>query len=58
VPSHRFLRLLLQFYGLQLHHLAPLEILHIAAFVTLYEAYVGIESDFNLWNYFFRVRFR
>jgi hypothetical protein len=32
---HQLLSLLLQFYGLELHHLIPLEILHIAAFVTL-----------------------
>jgi hypothetical protein len=52
VPAHRFLRFLLQFYGLELHHLTPSGILHIAAFVTLCETYMGIESHFNLWNYF------
>jgi hypothetical protein len=36
VHSHRFLHLVLQFYGLELHHLTPLGILHIAAFMTLY----------------------
>jgi hypothetical protein len=30
-----------------------LGILHIAAFVTLYEAFMGIEPHFDLWNYFF-----
>jgi hypothetical protein len=54
VPSHRFLCLLLQFYGLELHHLTPLGILHVAAFVTLHEAYMGVEPHFDLWNYFFR----
>jgi hypothetical protein len=29
-------------------------ILHMVAFVTLCEAYMGIEPHFNLWNYFFR----
>jgi hypothetical protein len=48
VPSHQFLRSLLQFYGLKLHHLTPSGILHIAAFVTLYETYMGIEPHFNL----------
>jgi hypothetical protein len=38
--------------------LTPLGILHIAAFVTLCKAYMGITPHFNLWNYFFRVRFR
>jgi hypothetical protein len=49
-PSHRFLYSLLQFYGLELHHLTPSGILYIAAFVTLCEAH------FNLWNYFFHAR--
>jgi hypothetical protein len=35
VPSHRFLCLLLQFYGLELHHLTSSGILHIAAFACL-----------------------
>jgi hypothetical protein len=52
-PSHRFLRLLLLFYGLELHHLTPSGVLHIVAFVTLCEAYMGIEPHFNLWNYFY-----
>jgi hypothetical protein len=38
--------------------LTPSGILHIAAFVTLCEAYIGIEPHFNLWNYFFRARLR
>jgi hypothetical protein len=49
IPSHQFLHLLLQFYGLELHHLIPSRILHIAAFVTLCEAYMGLEPHFNLW---------
>jgi hypothetical protein len=56
VPSHQFHHSLLQFYGLELHHLTPLGILHIVAFVTLCEAYMGIERHFNMWNYFFRAR--
>jgi hypothetical protein len=56
VPSHRFLYSLLQFYNLELHHLTPSGILHMAAFVTLCEAYMVIEPHFNLWNYFFRAR--
>jgi hypothetical protein len=56
VPSHQFLYLLLQFYGLELHHLTPLGILHIAAFVTMCEAYMGIEPHLDLWNYFFCAR--
>jgi hypothetical protein len=56
VPSHQFLCSPLQHYCLELHNLAPLGILHIAAFMTLCEAYMGIDSHFDLWNYFFYVR--
>jgi hypothetical protein len=53
VPSHRFLCSLLRSYGLELHHLTPSGILHMVAFVTLCETYIGIEPHFNLWSYFF-----
>jgi hypothetical protein len=33
--------------------LTPSGILHMAAFVTLCEAFIGIEPHFNLWSYFF-----
>jgi hypothetical protein len=52
VSSHRFLHFLLQFYDLELHHLAPSVILNMVAFVTLCEAYMGIEPHFNMSNYF------
>jgi hypothetical protein len=58
VPSHRFLRLLLQLYVLKLHHLIPSLILHIAAFVTLCKAYMRIEPHFDFWNYFFHIQVR
>jgi hypothetical protein len=53
VSSHIFLHSLLQFYDSELHHLTPSGILHMVAFVTLCEDYMGIEPHFNLWNYFF-----
>jgi hypothetical protein len=40
----------------ELHHLAPSGVLHIATFVTLGEAYLGIDPDHDLWKYFFGVR--
>jgi hypothetical protein len=40
------------------HHLTPSGILHIAAFVTLCEAYMGIEPHFDLRNYFFHAQIR
>jgi hypothetical protein len=55
-PSHQFLHSLLQYYGLVMHILIPSRILHIAAFMTLCEAYLGVDSEFDLWSYFFDVR--
>jgi hypothetical protein len=54
VASNRFLHSLLYFYDLELHHLTPSRILHMAAFMTLCEACMGIEPHFDLWKYFFR----
>jgi hypothetical protein len=31
-------------------------LLHIATFVSLYEAYMGVDPEFNMWTYFFHVR--
>jgi hypothetical protein len=53
VSSHRFLRSLLWLYDLELHHLTPSGILHMAAFVTLCEANIGIEPHFHMWSYIF-----
>jgi hypothetical protein len=43
-PSHQFLRSLLSHYCLELHNLTPSRVLHIAAFVTLCEAYKRTRS--------------
>jgi hypothetical protein len=43
-------------YGVQLHHLTPNSILHIACFVTLSESFLGIEPHFLLWKFLFRLR--
>jgi hypothetical protein len=53
MPPHRFLHSLLRYYSLELHHLTPLGVLHIAAFMTLCEAYLGIDPELNQWKYFF-----
>lgn len=52
-PVHPFLRGLLYFYGLQLHHLSPNSILHIACYVMLCEAFLGCLSHFGLWCKYF-----
>jgi hypothetical protein len=56
LPSHRFLHSLLWSYGLELHHLTRSGILHMADFVTLCEAYIGIEPPLKLWSHFFHAR--
>jgi hypothetical protein len=56
VPLHWFLCSLLQQYSLELHNLTPSGVLHIMAFMTLCDAYMGIDPQVDLWNYFFRVR--
>jgi hypothetical protein len=54
--SHRFLWSLPRSYGLELHHLTPSGILHMAAFVTLCEAYITIEPPLNMWSHFYWAR--
>lgn len=54
-PLHPFFRGL-HFYALQLHHRTPNWILHIACFITLCEAFQGIEPHFGLWRKYFQVK--
>jgi hypothetical protein len=53
LPAHEFLRGLLFVYGMQLHQLTPNSLLHIACFITLCEAFLGIEPHWVLWKYLF-----
>jgi hypothetical protein len=55
MPPHWFLRSLLWFYDLRLHHLTPSGVQHIAAFVTLCEAYLWIDPELDLSKYFFHI---
>jgi hypothetical protein len=56
LPTHEFLRGLLFVYGVQLHQLTPNSLLHIACFVTLCEAFLGIDPHWILWKYLFHLR--
>ncbi len=58
VPTSRFFRGLLHFYKIELVHLNPNSILHIAAFIHLCEAYLGIGPHFALFRYLFQVTTR
>ena len=53
LPLHPFLWGLLFFYGLRLHDQTPEGILHIATFITLCEAFLGIAPHFALWRWVF-----
>jgi hypothetical protein len=48
VPLYQFLHPLLWYFGLELHHLTPSGVLHITAFVTLCESYLGIDPNLDL----------
>jgi hypothetical protein len=53
LPAHKFLCGLLFIYSVQLHQLTPNSILHIACFITLCEAFLGINPHWGLWKYLF-----
>ena len=50
-PAHWFLRRLLNEWGLELQHLNPMGVLHIVSFITVCEAFLGMEphTDFFRW---------
>ena len=55
MPPHRFLRGLLHYYKIELHHLNPNGVQHISAFVALCEGFLGVEPHFELWKFFFSI---
>ena len=56
LPIHPFVRGLLYSYRLQLHNLTPNGILHIACFITLCEAFLGIYPHWGLWKRLFNIK--
>jgi hypothetical protein len=54
-PTHQFLQGLLHYYKIELQHLNPNGIQHMAAFILLCEGFLGIEPHFDLWRYFFTI---
>jgi hypothetical protein len=56
LPVHEFLLHLLRTYEIQLWQLTPNSILHVAVFITLCEAYLGVEPHFGLWKKIFYVK--
>jgi hypothetical protein len=54
VPANHFMRALLHYYKVELHHLAPNSISQAAIFTAVCEGYLGMEPQWNLWLYLFR----
>ena len=48
-----FFYALLQFWGIQLHHLTPQSILHLSIFTHFCEAFLEILPHFHLFQHFF-----
>ena len=53
LPVSEFFYRLLQFWGIQLHHLTPQSILHLSIFTHFCEAFLGILQHFHLFQHFF-----
>ena len=49
-PAHWFLRGILNEWGLELQHLNPMGVLHIAGFVTVCEAFLGMEPHVDFFR--------
>ncbi|KAK1628229.1 hypothetical protein QYE76_002544 [Lolium multiflorum] len=56
LPAHEFLRSLLFFYGIQLWQMTPNSILHLSIFITICEAFLGIDPHWGLWRKIFYVK--
>jgi len=55
-PVHRFLRGLLNEWGLELQHFNPNGVLHIVGFITVCEAFIGLEPHVDFFRRLFSPR--
>ena len=55
-PTHWFLCGLLNEWGLELQHLNSTRVLHVAGFMTIYEAFLGMEPHVDLFRRIFTGR--
>jgi hypothetical protein len=53
VLVEQFIHVVLRTYGVELQHLNPNGIQHLAAFKALCEGYLGVEAHWHLFRYFF-----
>jgi hypothetical protein len=54
VPASHFMWALLHYYRVELHHLAPNSISQATIFTVVYEGYLGMEPQWNLWLHLFK----
>jgi hypothetical protein len=54
VAASPFMRALLHYYKVELHHLAPNSISQDVIFAAVCEGYLGIEPQWNLWLHLFK----
>jgi hypothetical protein len=54
VPASRFMRGLCYHYGVELHNFAPNAISQAATFIAVYEGFLGIPVNWDLWVHLFR----
>ena len=54
-PTHIFLWGLLHYYKIEMQHLNPNGIQHMATFVALCEGFLGVSLHFDWWRYFFAI---
>jgi hypothetical protein len=53
-PASRFMHGLCHHYGVELHNFAPNAISQAATFVGVYEGFLGILANWDLWAHLFR----
>jgi hypothetical protein len=56
MPPSLFFTNLLKFYGLQLHHISPNNLVSVAGYAALCEGYLEIRPRVDLFQLFFSVR--
>ena len=55
-PMSRFLKTVLDFYGIMLAELSPNSILMLSSFAFFCEMFVGVRANLCLWRHFFSLR--
>jgi hypothetical protein len=54
MPPSWFTWALLHYYGVELHHLAPISVSQATIFVVVCEGYLGMEPHWKLWLHLFK----